>query len=297
MASVKYGLRLDWSDLHLFLEIARAGTLSAAAPRLGLSQPTAGRRLRAMEATIGASLFQRSPTGFRLTEEGEAMRLHAESMEADAHALERKLMGQAQGFEGLLRLSAPDWFARTTLSPIIADFSIAHPLVTVEILADTRMLDLDRREADIVFRFQRFAGPNVLQRRFAHIRYSVYAAAAYLDRMGPGTATDTKHQLITMDTAFDTLSDVTWLRQRWPQARFAIRSNSRDIQAEACVQGAGLAVLPRAIGDALPLLRLDLAEDPPGRDVWLGYHPDLKRLGRLRALVDCLVEGAGPDIG
>ncbi|CCW18329.1 Transcriptional regulator, LysR family [Sphingobium indicum BiD32] len=289
-------IRLDWDDVRLFLEIARAGTLSAAAPRLGLTQPSAGRRLRALETLVGASLFQRTSKGFRLTDEGEAMLLHAERMAEDAQALERKLLGQARGLEGGLRISSSDWFSNHVLTDPLADFTRAHPKVTIELIADWRMLDLERREADLVLRFRPFVGPDIVQRRFTTVRYGLYAAQAYLDGHGwIEGGTGEGNRLIAMDEALGELADVEWLRRRWPEASFALRSNSREAQARACVRGAGLAVLPRVIGDALPLVLLEVDEAPPGREVWLGYHRDLKHLARLRALVDHLV-AAVPDL-
>ena len=286
---------LSWDDVRLFLEVARAGSLSAAAPRLGLTQPTAGRRLRALETMIGTSLFQRTPRGFLLTDEGEAMLRHAERMAEDAQALERKLLGQGRRLEGNLRVSSSDWFSNRVLAAPLADFAMAHRGVTTELIADWRVLDLERREADLVLRFRPFAGPDIVQRRFATVRYGLYAAQAYLDGHGwDRSGTGRGHRLITMDAALDGLADAQWLRGHWPDASFAVRSNSREVQASACVRGAGLAVLPRVIGDVLPLVALDAGEPPPGREVWLGYHRDLKRLGRLRALVEHLV-AAVPD--
>jgi DNA-binding transcriptional LysR family regulator len=250
-----------------------------------MTQPTAGRRLRALEAQLGASLFQRTPQGFRLTDEGEAMLLDAERMAENAHSLERKLLGQARGLEGGLRISSSDWFSNQVLARPLADFAVLHPQVTIELIADWRMLDLERREADMVLRFRPFTGPNIIQRRLTTITYGLYASQTYLDAHSAGE----NDRLIAMDEALGQLADVDWMRRHWPKASFALRSNSREAQARACVQGAGLAVLPRVIGDALPLVMLKVDEAPPGRDVWLGYHCDLKRLARLRALVDHLV--------
>ena len=282
-------LRVDWDDLRLFLEIARAGTLTAAAARLSLSQPTAGRRLRALEAVIGASLFQRTPAGFRLTDEGETMLVHVEQMEEESIGLERKLLGGARGLEGVLRLSSSDWFATTVLAGALADFTIANPLITIELLAEARLVDLARREADLVFRFVPFSGADIVQRRFVHIRYGAYAANSYVERCGDpdGSVDGGGHHLITLDAGLDRAADVGWLRSRWPEARLSFRSNNRDAQGAACVRGAGIAVLPRILGDALPL-RLLRGDPPPGRDVWIGYHQDLRRLRRLRTLVDHL---------
>lgn len=284
-------MRIDWDDLRLFLEIARAGTLTGAAARLKLSQPTAGRRLRSLEEAVGTALFQRSSAGFRLTDEGEAMLLHAEQMADEAVALERKLVGGARGLEGVLRLSASDWVASRILAVPLAEFAAAHPGLTVEIVADARLLDLERREADLAIRFVAFSGQDIVQRKFLTIRYGLYAAPAYVARFGLPEASDkgTGHQLITMNSALDRLPDVMWMRERWPAASVAFRSNNREAQGAACAAGAGLAVLPRAIGDKLPLERLG-GEAPPPRQLWIGYHEDLRRLRRLRLLLEHLDE-------
>lgn len=278
--------RVAWDDVHLFLAIARAGTLSAAGPRLGLTQPTAGRRLRALEEAVGVTLFHRTPQGFRLTEAGEAMLRHAERMEQESVALERRLFGDARDTGGVLRVSTSEWFARHVLGPALAAFTRDNPRVTVEIVVESRLLDLDRQETDLVFRFVSFDRADIVQRRFTSVRYALYAAQSYLDAHGaPEARGGEGHGIITMDRAFEAAADVAWLRARFPGAHYTIRSNSRDVQAAACVHGAGLAVLPRALGDVLPLVRLDVGEEPPGRVVWLGYHRDLKGLARLRAFV------------
>jgi DNA-binding transcriptional LysR family regulator len=288
--------RLDWDDLRLFLAIARAGTLTAAAETLRLSQPTAGRRLRALEDVCGCALFQRNPAGLQLTDEGEIMLLHAERMEEEALALQRQFAGADGALQGHLRLSSSEWFATHVLAPAVASFTAQNPLVAVEIVADVRLLSLERREADLVFRFRTFDAPDIVQRRFTSVRYGLYAAASYLDRHGlPGPGeTGEGHRLIAMDRQFDRLADVSWLRARFPQARMTLRSNSRDVQAQVCMEGGGLAVLPRLLGEKAGLTEIAAADPPPGRDVWLGYHADLKRLRRLRGLVDHLTS-AIPD--
>ena len=290
--------RLDWDDLRLFLAIARAGTLTAAAPQLRLSQPTAGRRLRTLEEVCGCALFQRTPNGFRLTDEGEAMLRHAERMEEEALALQRQFAGYEGELQGQLRLSSSDWFSNIVLAPVVASFSLRHPQVTIEIVADFRLLSLDRREADLVFRLLPFDAPDIVQRRFTHVRYDLFASSGYLEQRGaPDDASDGEgHSLITMDSQFDTVADIAWLRRRFPRAHFAIRSNSREVQATACSRGAGMAVLPSLLGRQFGLTRIDVGEPLPGRDIWLGYHADLKRLRRLRALVDHLSEAVADPL-
>ncbi|MBY3220679.1 LysR family transcriptional regulator [Rhizobium laguerreae] len=279
---------MEWSDLKLFLAIARFGTLGAAARSLGLTQPTMGRRLRALETSLGQTLFQRTTDGFVLTDEGAAVFSGAERIEEEALAVERVLAGGSRQLDGFLRLSSSDWFGAHVLSPVLAEFSQVHPKVEVELLTDSRLLSLSRREADLVFRIQPFTEAEVISRKLIHIEYGVYISrGAPHPEAGDGAGT----RLVTMDEAFGDMPDVGWLRRLLPRADIVMRSNSRDVQAALCASGAGLAVLPRPLGDSLATIELvDLGEPPPGRDTWVGYHRDMKRLARLRALLDLVIE-------
>ncbi|WP_027666543.1 LysR family transcriptional regulator [Rhizobium leguminosarum] len=279
---------MEWSDLKLFLAIARFGTLGAAARSLGLTQPTMGRRLRALETSLGQTLFQRTTDGFVLTDEGAAVFAGAERIEEEALAVERVLAGGSRQLDGFLRLSSSDWFGAHVLSPVLAEFSQVHPKVEVELLTDSRLLSLSRREADLVFRIQPFTEAEVISRKLIHIEYGVYISrGAPHPEAGDGAGA----RLVTMDEAFGDMPDVGWLQRLLPRAGIVMRSNSRDVQAALCANGAGLAVLPRPLGDSLATIELvDLGEPPPGRDTWVGYHRDMKRLARLRALLDLVIE-------
>ncbi|MBY3527607.1 LysR family transcriptional regulator [Rhizobium laguerreae] len=279
---------MEWSDLKLFLAIARFGTLGAAARSLGLTQPTMGRRLRALETSLGQTLFQRTTDGFVLTDEGAAVFAGAERIEEEALAVERVLAGDSRQLDGFLRLSSSDWFGAHVLSPVLAEFSQVHPKVVVELLTDSRLLSLSRREADLVFRIQPFTEAEVISRKLIHIEYGVYISrGAPHPEAGDGAGT----RLVTMDEAFGDMPDVGWLRRLLPRVDIVMRSNSRDVQAALCASGAGLAVLPRPLGDSFAAIELvDLGEPPPGRDTWVGYHRDMKRLARLRALLDLVIE-------
>jgi DNA-binding transcriptional LysR family regulator len=93
-----------------------------------------------------------------------------------------------------------------------------------------------------------------------------------------------------MDLAFAEMPDAVWIKRVLPNAEVAFRSNNRDVQARLCANGAGLAVLPRPLGDVIPgIRRLDIGENPPGRDTYVGYHRDLRQLTRMRALLDLVI--------
>jgi len=266
---------MQWSDLCVFLAIAREGTLAAAARANGQSQPTMGRRLRALEQDVGQTLFQRTSEGFVLTDEGAAVLAHAERMEEEARALEREMAGQDHHFDGMLRISSSDWFGTLVLTPVIAEFATMQPRIVVEIITS-------------VFKTRPFDEPEAVSRRLMHMPYAVYVKTGTVHpRAGDGTGTP----LVTMDIAHDGLADAVWLKRMLPRSHIVSRSNDRDVQGRMCALGAGAAVLPQWLGDSLPAVeRVDLGEPPPGRDTWVGYHRDMRHLARLRALLGLVID-------
>lgn len=279
---------MEWSDVRIFLAIARTGTLGAAARLLDLSHPTMGRRLRALEDATGQVLFQRTAEGFVLTEEGAAILPLAEQMEDSALTMERRLAGEQQELQGTLRVSSADWFGAYVLPPVIAEYLREYPHVEIEILTGTRLFNLAQREADVAFRIVPFEGADIVQRRLAQMRYGAYVARASADPVeGDGAG----NRLIAMDTSTGNFPDIDWLKKRFPNAGVVLKSNNRNVHAQMCGMGLGIAVLPRPVGDQVgSIRRLDLSEDPPHREIWMGYHRDLRRLHRLRAFVDLVIK-------
>jgi len=283
---------MEWSDIKIFLAIARAGSLGGAARQIGQTQPTMGRRLRALEEAVGQTLFQRTNAGFVLTDAGTAALAHAERMEEESLAFGRQLAGQEQQLEGLLRVSSSDWFGVQMLTPVFAEFVKAYPKVTIELITDSRLFNLARREADLAFRIHPFEEPDIMQRKLMRMDYKLYAPVG----MPHPTAGDGDGcALITLDAALGYFPDVAWVRRMLPNARTAFGSNSREAQARMCAGGAGLAVLPCPLGDNTPGVQpVDLGSAPPGRDIWVGYHRDLRRLARLRSLLDLAIARLSP---
>jgi DNA-binding transcriptional LysR family regulator len=275
---------MEWSDVRIFLAVARTGTLGAAARLLHLSHPTVGRRLRALEEATGQMLFQRTADGFVLTEEGTAILPLAEQMEDSALTMARQLDGKQRTLDGTLRVSSADWFGAHVLPPVIAEYSREYPRVDIEVLTGTRLFDLAQREADVAFRIVPFEGPDIVQKRLLRMRYGAYVA---IDSTDPVEGDGTGSRLIAMDTSTGAFPDIDWLKRCFPNASVVLQSNNRNVQAQMCARGIGIAVLPRPVGDQNSAIRrLDLGDDPPHRDIWVGYHRDLRRLQRLRAFVD-----------
>lgn len=172
--------------------------------------------------------------------------------------------------QGLLRVSASDWFGTHVLTPVCAEFIARHAGMQVDLLNDARLYDLARGEADVVFRIQPLHGDDVAQRRLLRVDYALYGPAG-IPCPVPGGDADV--DVLTLDGAYSHFPDVAWIASTFPRARRRFGSNSREAQARLCALGGGFAVLPRLLADGLPgLERHDLPRPPPGRDVWMAHH-------------------------
>ncbi|MDY0976116.1 LysR family transcriptional regulator [Massilia sp. CFBP9012] len=275
---------MEWNDVRIFLAVVRSGSFGAAARTLGVSHPTVGRRIKALEDEAEQALFRRTRDGLVLTDAGDGVLALAESMENSAMAMERRLAGNHERLEGILRISSAEWFAGYVLTPVLAELTRRHPAVVPEVIASYRLLDLSRREADVAFRLVPFSEPDIVQRRLMSIPYGLYGSA---DTASALQADPASVGLILMNTAQSHFPDVAWLLDRFPSSRRVFTSTSRAVQAQMCLRGMGIAVLPRPLGDALSgLQRIDLPDHPPSRDIWVGYHHDLRHMDRLRAMLD-----------
>ncbi len=275
---------MEWSDVQIFLAVMRNGSFGKAAQSLGVSHPTVGRRIKALEDEAQQALFRRTSEGLVLTDAGDGVMKLAEAMENSALAMERRLAGNHDRLEGILRISSAEWFANYVLAPVLGELTRRHPAIVPEIIASFRLLDLSRRDADIAFRIVPFTDPDIVQRRLMSMPYALYgtpenAQAILRDPSSVG--------LILMNTEQSHSPDVSWLLERFPHSRLAFKSTSRAVQAQMCRRGMGVAVLPQPLGDATPgLQRIATPDLPPSRDIWVGYHQDLRHMDRLRALLD-----------
>ncbi|OQP30703.1 LysR family transcriptional regulator [Pantoea latae] len=275
---------MEWSDVRIFLAVIRKGSFGEAARTLGVSHPTVGRRIKALENEAQQALFRRTRDGLVLTDAGDAILNLAESMENSALALERRLAGNHDRLEGILRISSAEWFATTVLAPVLSELTRRHPAIVPEVIASYRLLSLSRRDADVAFRIVPFTEPDIVQRRLMSIAYGLYGTSATAQAMQNDPASV---GLILMNTAQSHFPDVAWLLDRFPQSPRVFTSTSRAVQAQMCLRGMGVAVLPQPLGDTLPgLQRIQTAEPPPSRDIWVGYHQDLRHMDRLRAMLD-----------
>ncbi len=279
---------LEWDDLRFVLAVARHGSLTAAARVLGVTQPTMGRRLEHLESRLGVALFERTAAGVALSVLGTSLLPLAEQMEQAALSAERRIAARGTGLDGLVRITTLEWIGHHVLAPILAGFCRLHPGLTVELVTADRVFSLARHETDIALRATRFEQNGLIQRKVASSPRGLYASETYLAERGmPDYAAGCPgHALIILPDMSFTLPNMHWLRDHLaPRAHVALQSNSVDVHASAARASAGMAILPRSLGDGMAgLRRLDPPEPPPERELWLGFHEDLRHTVRVRAL-------------
>src|SRR6201996_3036448 len=140
---------IDWDDVRYFLAVARGGSVRAAAERLGVNHSTVLRRIAQLEERLGARMFEKLPSGYRLTAAGEEVLELANQMEASSHQLETRVLGRDQSVRGLLRVTLPPFLATHLLMPDFAEFARLHPDIEMEVLSTGEVANLTNREADV----------------------------------------------------------------------------------------------------------------------------------------------------
>ncbi len=288
---------LDWGNLKFFLELARTGSLTRAARRLGVDRNTVARRVAALEGELGISLFERGPQGWIRTAAGDGLAALATRVEEDVLAVARHADARDRAVAGTVRVTTASHVAARLLAPAVPALRKRHPALLLEIAVDQRTFDLTRREADLALRLGRPRDAGLVMRKLSDVAYGLYASPGYLGRRrAVDLASDA---FVGFDESLASVPQERWLAKLAPDRRVSFRCNSTAaLQAAACA-GAGVAVLPCFTADADPeLVRLE-GPEPVVHELWLLVHGDLRRTPRVRAAIewiDEVVEAARPGL-
>lgn len=283
---------LDWSDLSIFLEVARHRSLSAAAKRLGVDHTTVGRRIRTLERELDCNLFTRSRFGLVLTDAGQRLLEQAEPMEAHAHAIQRVVGAQGREPSGTVRLASMEAIGSLYLAPRLPRFYQKYPDIRIELVTASHWINLSRREADVLISFPRPAGGRLLAEKIGEFQLRLYGAPAYLKRAGvPRRPADlAQHHFVDYIDDLVQIQAVRWLSDVVRQPQVVFRSTSLIAQYQSAVAGLGLAMLPSFVAARDPRLKPVLSSLVSSRrDLWLSVHEDLAHLSRI-ALVKRFLE-------
>lgn len=265
--------QLQWDDIRFFLALMRTSTLRQAANVLGVTHPTARRRLGTLEQDLGLKLFERRRDGLHATVEAGALLAHAEDVERTVERLKRAAHAAEPALRGPIRASMPHEIATDLLMSALVAFSERFPEIHLELDTSTSLADLERREADVAIRYVAPGGapdPDLAGRKAVTSYKAVYGdGEQWIGWFGPE-------------------EDRAWIAES-PFPELPSRGAILDayVQRQACADGMGLAMLPCFFAEPL----LERRTKPrPGRDIWVLVHPDLRRSPRLRTFRDMVVK-------
>ncbi|MEQ6889024.1 LysR family transcriptional regulator [Halomonas sp. CS7] len=291
---------LDWQDIQIFLEVARSERLTDAARRLGLDHSTLSRRTRRFEQTLNTQLFERSTHGYHLTEAGQQLLAHAEEMARHAFEAGESLTDKNHQISGQIRLGVTEGFGTWVIAPLLSAFCERHPGVTLDLLALPRVVNLSRHEADLAITVERPVSPGLVISRLCDYRLRLYGSQGYLARHGTPRHRSAlgAHRLIGYVDDLIFSEQLSYLEPLLdpavvghPGPHFALRSTSVTTQHAACLQGAGLAVLPCFMASTSDALVNVLDDDVEiVRHFWITARQEQRRLARVRLLWDFLRE-------
>lgn len=289
-------MAFDWTHLQSFLAVAEHGSLSAAARHLGGSQPTMGRHIGALEAALGARLFERTAGGLALTSTGAELVPHARAMADAAGRLSLVAAGRAGAIAGTIRITASEVMAVYVLPDILAALRRAEPEIDIELVASDRTENLLQREADIAVRMYRPTQADVVTRQVAELEVAMFAAHDYIARRGAPLAPDAfaGHDFVGYDRNDLVIRGFRAAGLEVGREFFAFRSDNQVAAWQMVVAGFGIGFNQRHIGEAEPrVARLMLDTVLPTLPVWLTAHQELKTSARVRRVYNFLAEALG----
>ena len=283
----------DWDDLKHLLAVARLGSTLAAGRALGVDQSTVQRRLVELERVLGRPLVQRQPTGYRLTEFGQAMLPHAERVEEAVQAFEHQLEIAASEVAGVIRVTCPEPIVyRITQSTLLDRFHALHPALKVHFVMSDKYVDLMKGDADVALRSGDTDDGELVGRKIGDSVWAIYASRTYIERNGrPERLEDlAQHALVGFDETMAKHRAAEWLRKVAPNSTLVARSNSVLGLVYSAKAGVGVAPLPVALGDAEPDLVRVIETVPELTRAWrLLTTPELRRTPRVSAFFDFIV--------
>lgn len=284
----------SWDLYQTFLAVLQEGSLSAAARALGLTQPTVGRHVDALETTLGRELFVRSPSGLVPSEAALALRPQAEILASAAAALLRAATSDGEEVRGTVRLAASEIMGIEVLPPILAALGDCHPGLAIELALSAEVADLLRRDADVAVRMVEPGQKALVVRRLGAVRIGLHAHRRYLERHGtPRSFEDALgHRLIGFDRE---TAAIRSLQRRLPALRrqmFRLRSDSDVAQLAMIRAGGGIGACQVALAardrDIVRVLPKAFAFELP---TTVAMHEDLRHDRACHAVFDALTAG------
>jgi DNA-binding transcriptional LysR family regulator len=283
----------DWNQARAFLVTVEEGSLTAAARALGLTQPTLGRQVAALEDSLGVTLFDRVGRSLRLTPSGLELLDHVRSMGDAAGRVSLTASGQSQTVEGQVCITASDLFSVYHLPPVLDRLRDLAPGIEIEVLASNTISDLQRREADIAIRHVRPQQPDLIAKQLKDTTAHLYASPKYLDRHGRPECVDDLAKAVFVATGQPDryLSAIQAFGLPLTKDNLKFVSESGIVAWELVRQGLGIAIMSKDIAALTPDVENILPDfGPVPIPMWLATHRELHTSRRIRLVFDLLAD-------
>ena len=290
----------NWSDYPIFMAIAETGSLTAAGQKMGVSQPTVGRRLKALETHFGGPLVRKEEGKLVPTQFGYQVLDHVRRMDDEAAAIARSSATLEHSLSGPVRVSASQGVGDHWLPYALQNFRESNPDILIEASVDMHSVNLAQREADIALRWKGPGSQNsLIGRKVVSFGFGLYAGRTYIEKFG---APKTMDEVPDHDGVTVTLDgqDLMWryiddANMQMPR-RFTFRSDSIEAHKNAIEAGYGIGPMPHCGLDDRDIIRV-LPKFEVVVDLWVVAHEDLRKSARIRAAFDFLVEALHADSG
>lgn len=277
----------NWDDLRYFLAVARTGTVSEAARRLGVDHATVIRRIEGLERATGAKLFERSPRGYFITQGGEKLLPSAEAIHHEARKIGRELISEAHSVGGMVRISTLEGFGNFFLASRLPKFADRYPNLTIELLTLQQIVALSRREADIAISLQPPETGRFFKEKVISYSLFVFGSREYLAAHKPiRSRADLKsHRFCGYIDDLVFVRGLDYLDEVSKGLRARLQSSSLHAQTEAARAGYGLCVLPAYIAVQFPDLQPVVPEQVHlSRSYWMVANADVAPSPRVQAV-------------
>ncbi len=281
----------DWDDLRIFLAAARAGSLTAAAARLGVDPATVGRRVGRLETSLKSTLLIRSAAGLELTASGA--RLQEVALEAEAAMEAAAEMGTLDAVSGTVRLSVAEGFGGTIIAPALPELHARYKGLRIELAANAGFLSPARREVDVAVTLSAPLETRLVVEPLTKYELGLYASQAYIDGRGvPATVSNlADFDLVGYVDDLIYAPQLRYLSEIHPGLRPALTSSSIRAQREIIAASGGIGVLPRFMAEGL--IRVLPDEVTLTRQFWISTHRDAAGTARVRAVRKWIASSSG----
>ncbi|APH69981.1 LysR family transcriptional regulator [Aquibium oceanicum] len=284
---------MDWNLLKSFVAVAETGSLSAAARKIEVSQPSVGRHVAELERQLGIKLFRRGRAGYELSEDGIALLGRARAMREQAEAISRLALGATEAVAGTVRIAASEVVSAYVLPSMTAAFAEMEPGIEIEIVASNQVENLLRRDADIAIRMVEPSQLDLVARKITDIPLTACAATSYLDRRGrPASPAEiVGHDLVGYDRGMELIDGFREFGVEIDRHGFRFRTDNQIVFWEAIRTGNGIGFAQVPLVDREPLVEVILPGLPlPSLPMWLAMHRDVRTSARIRRVADFLYE-------